>query len=203
MSALDRLKINEHFVNFDDVLNFVERLTTEHFMPLRITDSKTIEKYNESLKCEESYLDSNLKFHHAKFVCSHFGEHRSRSNGKRSNQYMRACKFHFCLLFLMFANRMIFESNLFFPSILIMLCLRQLLIHFVGRSKFLLFFLLMKNLLLSFLIFRRLNCDVSDFIENSLFAGAQPTLIRKRAFVQFGKDIPAKSIQNMHQKIAG
>lgn len=95
MSALDRLKINEPFANFDDVLNFVERLTTEHFMPLRFTDSKTIEKYNESLKCEESYLDSNLKFHHAKFVCSHFGEHRSRSNGKRSNQYVRACKCSF------------------------------------------------------------------------------------------------------------
>ena len=95
MSALDRLKLDEPFENFDDVLKFVERLTTEHFMPLRITDSKSIEKYNESLKCEESYLDSNLQFHHAKFVCSHFGEHRSRSNGKRSTQYVRACKCSF------------------------------------------------------------------------------------------------------------
>ena len=60
MSALDRLKLDEPFANFDDVLKFVERLTNEHFMPLRITDSKSIEKYNESLKCEESYLDSSL-----------------------------------------------------------------------------------------------------------------------------------------------
>ena len=52
-------------------------------------------------------------------------------------------------------------------------------------------------------MFRRLNPEVTDFIENSLFAGAQPTLIRKRAFVQFGKDIPAKSIQNMRQKVSG
>jgi hypothetical protein len=87
MSALDRLKINEPFVNFDDVLNFVERLTTEHFMPLRITDSKTIEKYNESLKCEESYLDSNLKFHHAKFVCSHFGELLARQKLKCASKF--------------------------------------------------------------------------------------------------------------------
>ena len=43
-------------------------------------------------------------------------------------------------------------------------------------------------------MFRRLNPEVTDFIENSLFAGAQPTLIRKRAFVQFGKDIPAISL---------
>jgi hypothetical protein len=88
MSALDRLKLDEPFDNFDDVLKFVERLAKEHFMPLRITD-------NESLKCEKSYLDSNLQFHHAKFVCSHFGEHRSRSNGKRSTQYVRACKCSF------------------------------------------------------------------------------------------------------------
>ena len=91
MSALDRLKLDEPLVNFDDVLKFVERLTNEYFMPLRITDSKSIEKYNESLKCEESYLDSNLQFHHAKFVCSHFCKHRSRSNGKLSTQFVRVC----------------------------------------------------------------------------------------------------------------
>ena len=61
----------------------------------------------------------------------------------------------------------------------------------------------MQVTLFFFVMFRRLNADVTDFIENSLFAGAQPTLIRKRAFVQFGKDIPAKSVQNMHQKISG
>ena len=100
MSALDRLKLDEPLVNFDDVLKFVERLTNEYFMPLRITDSKSVEKYNESLKCEESYLDSKLQFHHAKFVCSHFGEHRSRSIGKRSTQYVRSCKCSFfkCIL---------------------------------------------------------------------------------------------------------
>ena len=48
------------FDNFHDVLKFVERLTNEHFMPLRITNSKSLEMYNESLKCEESYLDSSL-----------------------------------------------------------------------------------------------------------------------------------------------
>ena len=61
----------------------------------------------------------------------------------------------------------------------------------------------MQVILFSIFMFRRLNADVTDFIENSLFAGAQPTLIRKRAFVQFGKDIPAKSIQNMRQKVSG
>jgi|LakMenEpi03Aug12_release.lakeMendotaPanAssembly.Ray.scaffolds.fasta_scaffold882968_1 hypothetical protein len=48
MSALDRLKIDEPFDNFDDDLKFVESLTNEHFMPFRITDSKTIEKYNDN-----------------------------------------------------------------------------------------------------------------------------------------------------------
>ena len=59
MSALDRLKLDEPFANFDDVLKFVERLTNEHFMPLRITNVNLL-KCITSLKCEESYLDSSL-----------------------------------------------------------------------------------------------------------------------------------------------
>ena len=92
MSALNRLVKEESFRNFDEVLEFVERLSKEHYMPLRISDSKSIEKYNDSLKNVENYLDKSIKFHHAKFVCSHFGEHRSRSTGKRINQHVRACK---------------------------------------------------------------------------------------------------------------
>ncbi len=92
MSVLDRLVKDESFRNFDEVLEFVERLCKEHFMPLRISDSKSIEKYNDSLKNADNYLDKSIKFHHATFVCSHFGEHRSRSTGKRTNQFVRACK---------------------------------------------------------------------------------------------------------------
>ena len=41
MSALDRLKIDEQYDHFDDVLKIVERLTNEQCMPLRITDIKS------------------------------------------------------------------------------------------------------------------------------------------------------------------
>ena len=47
------------FDNFHDVLKFVERLTNEHFMPLRITNVNLL-KCITSLKCEESHLDSSL-----------------------------------------------------------------------------------------------------------------------------------------------
>ncbi|EFX69754.1 hypothetical protein DAPPUDRAFT_328806 [Daphnia pulex] len=38
MSALDRLVKEESFRNFDEVLEFVDRLSKEHYMPLRISD---------------------------------------------------------------------------------------------------------------------------------------------------------------------
>jgi hypothetical protein len=52
-------------------------------------------------------------------------------------------------------------------------------------------------------LWRRLNSDVAGFIENAQHSKEQPTLIRQMAFVVFGNDIPAKSIQNMRQKISG
>lgn len=51
----------EPFDNSDDNLKFVERLIgNELFMPFRITESKSIEKYNESLKCDELLLDYQI-----------------------------------------------------------------------------------------------------------------------------------------------
>jgi hypothetical protein len=96
MSALfDRLVVNETFQSFEEIELFVERLASELFMPCRIKDSKTIETYNNSLKNVDYYLNPKLRFQHALFVCSHFGNPRDRSKGKRTTQYVRACKCNF------------------------------------------------------------------------------------------------------------
>ena len=59
MSALDRLKLDEPFDNFDDVLKFVERLTNEHFMPLRITDSNLLKSITSLLNAR-SYISIQI-----------------------------------------------------------------------------------------------------------------------------------------------
>lgn len=105
---VDDFIVGKTFDSFEEVEAFAKTLTTTYFYPLRIKDSKTIEKYNATvsricsaiqitfilyayLKIKGPPHDLKWRFKHATFICSHFGEHRDRALGKRLNQHVYAC----------------------------------------------------------------------------------------------------------------
>ena len=90
-NLLDKLVEHETFRDFEEIENYVKRLTDELKMPCRIGDCRTVENYNASLKNVENYLNPEIRYKHIKFICSHYGVHRSRSKGKRNPQVVRAC----------------------------------------------------------------------------------------------------------------
>jgi hypothetical protein len=61
-------------------------------------DSKTILSYNKTLK---EPLDLKWRYKYVDITCSHFGEHKSRSEGHRPNQkvYANECPFRVRVVF--------------------------------------------------------------------------------------------------------
>ncbi|EFX66392.1 hypothetical protein DAPPUDRAFT_116438 [Daphnia pulex] len=77
---------------------FFERLCDDNFFPLKVKDSKTILSYNKTLK---EPLDLKGRYKYVDITCSHFGEHKFRSEGHRPNQkvYANECPFRVRVVF--------------------------------------------------------------------------------------------------------
>lgn len=91
MSAITELVVGKMFRSFEDTENFMLRLKTECFLPLKILDSQTIANYNKTLKNHDKVFDDKWRFKHVKVVCCHNGVPRDRCGGKRPNQKVFPC----------------------------------------------------------------------------------------------------------------
>lgn len=98
MALLESLKKGKEFLSFEEMELFFERLCDENFFPLKVKDSKTILSYNKKLK---EPLDLKWRYKYVDITCSHFGEHKSRSEGHRPNQkvYANECPFRVHVVF--------------------------------------------------------------------------------------------------------
>lgn len=92
MALLESLKKGKEFWSFEEMELFFERLCDDNFFPLKVKDSKTILSYNKTLK---EPLDLKWRYKHVDITCSHFGEHKSRSEGHRPNQKVYANEYPF------------------------------------------------------------------------------------------------------------
>ncbi|KAI9560248.1 hypothetical protein GHT06_014262 [Daphnia sinensis] len=100
MVTLDTLRIGKTFSSYDDVLKFIDDLAEEQSYPLKVLDSCTIQTYNKKLS-PHNQLDTKWVYKFVHVVCSHYGEHKSRSSGLRPNQKVYAvnCSFNFRVVF--------------------------------------------------------------------------------------------------------
>ncbi len=100
MVSLESLHIGKTFNCYDEFLKIIDDLAEEQSYPLKILDSSTIETYNKKLS-PHNQLDTKWVYKFVYVVCSHYGEHKSRSFGLRPNQKVYAvnCCFNFWVFF--------------------------------------------------------------------------------------------------------
>ena len=109
MALLESLKIGKEFLSFEEMELYFEGLCEENFFPLKVKDSKTIASYNKALK---KPLDLKWKYKYVEITCSHFGEHKSRSEGHRPNQkvYANNCPFRVRVVFKPDAQKFVIDA---------------------------------------------------------------------------------------------
>ena len=75
-----------------------DRFCDDNSFLFKVKDSKTILSYNKKLK---ETLDLKWRYKYVDITCSHFGEHKSCSEGNRPNQkvYANECPFRVRVVF--------------------------------------------------------------------------------------------------------